>query len=296
MSIMGELDRHSLINREAKTVINKSMGQVIKENALNNANISEKVKKRALAAPGAKRNLEGYSQNNYFKESDLDRSQGCIRDFKHAYSQDGGLAVLFGNIAKNGAIIKTAGVDESILKFRGTVRVFDSQEQAVEAILADKIKAGEIVVIRYEGPKGGPGMQEMLYPTTYLKSKKLDKDCALLTDGRFSGGTSGLSIGHVSPEAALGGEIGLLEDGDVVEIDIPQRSINLLLTESKIAERRSLKESKGGFYPKRIREVSYALKQYAIFATSADKGAVKDKSLIDQYFNKNTQDKSKQNF
>jgi dihydroxy-acid dehydratase len=213
-----------------------------------------------------------------YKEADLDRDAGCIRDMEHCYSKEGGLAVLFGNIAENGCIVKTAGVDPSIFKFTGTARVFSSQDTACDAILNGGIKAGDVIVIRYEGPKGGPGMQEMLYPTSYLKSIHLGAQCALVTDGRFSGGTSGLSIGHVSPEAAAGGAIALLEDGDKIEIDIPARKINVSLTDKELAMRREKEEAKGSaaFTPvDRDRSISKALKAYALFAASADKGAVR---------------------
>ncbi|MCR4298783.1 MAG: dihydroxy-acid dehydratase, partial [Gallionella sp.] len=217
---------------------------------------------------------------------DADRANGCIRDKAHAYSQDGGLAVLYGNVAADGCIVKTAGVDESILKFTGRARVFESQDDAVAAILADQIVAGDVVVIRYEGPKGGPGMQEMLYPTSYLKSKDLGKVCALLTDGRFSGGTSGLSIGHVSPEAAQGGAIGLVEEGDTIEIDIPNRNINLAISESELTQRRAAMQAKGSHAWKpateRQRKVSVALRAYAAMVTSADKGAVRDVSQVEK--------------
>jgi len=232
-----------------------------------------------LAAPGGVPSLEAFSQSEYWKSLDDDRQAGCIRDVPHAYSQEGGLAVLFGNIAKHGCIVKTAGVDESIWTFTGLARVFESQDDAVTAILNDKIVAGDVVVIRYEGPKGGPGMQEMLYPTSYLKSKGLGKDCALLTDGRFSGGTSGLSIGHASPEAAQGGAIGLIEEGDTIEIDIPNRSIHLAVSDDTLASRRTAMASRGthAWMPvARDRLVSKSLQAYAALTTSADKGAVRD--------------------
>jgi dihydroxy-acid dehydratase len=216
---------------------------------------------------------------------DDDRARGCIRDKAHAYSQDGGLAVLYGNIARDGCIVKTAGVDDSILKFNGRARVFESQDDAVAAVLADQIVAGDVVVIRYEGPKGGPGMQEMLYPTSYLKSKGLGKVCALLTDGRFSGGTSGLSIGHVSPEAAQGGAIGLVQEGDCIEIDIPNRGIHLAVSDEELAQRRAEMEAQGrrAWRPtSRERHVSVALRAYAAMTTSADKGAVRDVTQIEQ--------------
>ena len=282
IAIMGELDKENLINRDAITVEGKTIIETIKENDINGnyPELTETAKIIALAAPCGKRNLIGMSQNTMFKKADLDRTNGCIRDIEHAYSKDGGLAVLYGNIAKNGCIVKTAGVDESIYKFTGKARIFDSQEQSVEAILSDKIQSGDIVVIRYEGPKGGPGMQEMLYPTTYLKSKKLDKDCALLTDGRFSGGTAGLSIGHISPEAADGGVIGLVEEHDQISINIPDRTIELLVSEDELKKRRDKLIQNEGFKPKRDRTVSKTLQLYAMFATSADKGAVRDLEKI----------------
>jgi len=220
-----------------------------------------------------------FSQDRRYNELDLDRTNGCIRNKANAYSQDGGLAVLYGNIALDGCIVKTAGVDESIWKFTGKARVFESQDAAVDAILGGKIVAGDVVVIRYEGPKGGPGMQEMLYPTSYLKSMGLGKECALLTDGRFSGGTSGLSIGHASPEAADGGAIGLVEEGDTIEIDIPNRRIQLLVSDAVLADRRAAMEARGekAWQPvDRQRVVSAALQAYALMTTSADKGAVRD--------------------
>ena len=218
------------------------------------------------------------SQETDYESFDTDRSEGCIRDLAHAYTKDGGLGVLFGNIAKDGCVIKTAGVDKSIWKFSGPAKVFDSQEAACEGILSGKVKAGDVVVITYEGPKGGPGMQEMLYPTSYIKSMHLGKECALITDGRFSGGTSGLSIGHISPEAAADGEIGLVRDGDIIEIDIPQRSINVRLTDEELQARREeeLARGKKAFTPPvRIREVSKSLKAYASMVSSADRGAVR---------------------
>ncbi len=216
------------------------------------------------------------SQGVMFKEPDLDREQGCIRDIAHAYFKDGGLAILYGNIARDGSVVKTAGVDPSIFKFKGTARVFESQDDACDGILEGKVKAGDVVVIRYEGPKGGPGMQEMLYPTSYIKSKGLGKDCALFTDGRFSGGTSGLSIGHVSPEAAAGGEIALLMDGDIIEIDIPARSVNVVLPQGEL-EKRKQKKAKEGYKPaSRNRQISKALQAYASMVTSADTGAVRE--------------------
>src|SRR5690606_13618737 len=234
-------------------------------------------------APGNVRSKEAFSQNTYYADLDLDREQGCIRSREHAYSQDGGLAVLYGNLAVNGCIVKTAGVDESILKFTGRARVFESQEDAVEGILGDAVKAGDVVIIRYEGPKGGPGMQEMLYPTSYLKSKGLGASSALLTDGRFSGGSSGLVIGHASPEAAEGGNIALVQDGDTIEIDIPNRRIHLAISDEELAERRAEMEARGDDAWKpvnRQRVVSQALVAYAALATSADRGAVRDLSQL----------------
>jgi len=224
-----------------------------------------------------------FSQNRQWPDLDTDRSNGCIRDVQHAYSQDGGLAVLYGNIADKGCIVKTAGVDASILKFSGPARIFESQDDAVAAILDDRVKAGDVVIIRYEGPKGGPGMQEMLYPTSYIKSKGLGKACALVTDGRFSGGTSGLSIGHVSPEAAEGGAIGLLEEGDFIEIDIPDRIIRVALTDAELALRREAMDARGdeAWLPvSRDRKVSIALQAYAAMTTSAAHGAVRDVSQL----------------
>ncbi len=277
-AILGELNKAGLLHKEAHTVEGKTIEQAIKENDIGGGapELTADAKQFALAAPGGTRTTEGMSQEHMHTECDLDRAGGCIRDVAHAYNKDGGLAVLYGNIATSGSIVKTAGVDESILKFKGRAVVFDSQEQSVEAILAGKVKSGDVVVIRYEGPSGGPGMQEMLYPTTYLSSRHLDKECALLTDGRFSGGTKGLSIGHVSPEAAAGGLIGLVEDGDEIAIDIPNRKIELLVPEPELEARREKLEESGGFKPKRDRTVSNALKLYGMFATSADMGAVRD--------------------
>ena len=217
------------------------------------------------------------SQNSAYPTLDTNRSEGCIRDMEHAYTKDGGLAILKGNIALNGCVVKTAGVDESIFKFTGTAKVFQSQDAACEGILSGKVQSGDVVIITYEGPKGGPGMQEMLYPTSYIKSKHLGKECALITDGRFSGGTSGLSIGHVSPEAAAGGAIGLVEDGDIIEIDIPNRSINVKISDEELEFRRNQEYSKGNeaFKPNRERKISKALKAYASMVSSADLGAVR---------------------
>ena len=282
LGILAELDRMGLIHRDALTVHAKTIGDAIDQNYVMK-NPSEEVKNRYLAGPGRKFNISAFSQNFHYDSLDLDREHGAIRDGAHAYSKDGGLAVLYGNLAIDGCIVKTAGVDESILKFTGPAIVFESQEEAVEGILGNKVKAGDVVVIRYEGPKGGPGMQEMLYPTSYLKSRHLGKSCALLTDGRFSGGTSGLSIGHASPEAANKGNIGLVRTGDMIEIDIPNRTINVGLTDAELADRRKEMEARGAnaWKPeKRNRLVSKALQAYAKMASSADKGAVRDISGI----------------
>jgi dihydroxy-acid dehydratase len=242
------------------------------------------VRKFFAAAPGGIRTTKAFSQDRVWPSLDLDRENGCIRNKKNAYSQDGGLAVLYGNIASEGCIVKTAGVDEEILKFTGKVKMFESQDAAVEAISADKIKEGDIVLIVYEGPKGGPGMQEMLYPTAHLKGKGLGKVCALLTDGRFSGGTSGLSIGHVSPEAAEGGAIALVEDGDTIDINIPDRAINLKVSDDVLQERRdAMNKKENPWQPKpRHRKVTEALKAYAMMTTSASNGAVRDISQLNK--------------
>jgi len=283
-AILGELDRAGLLHADAKTIYSPTL-----RDALTQWDIAltgdEAVKKFFRAAPGGVVTTIAFSQSMLYLELDADRSGGCIRDQAHAYSRDGGLAVLHGNIAPDGCIVKTAGVDESILKFTGRARVFESQDDAVAAILADQIVAGDVVVIRYEGPKGGPGMQEMLYPTSYLKSKGLGAACALLTDGRFSGGTSGLSIGHVSPEAAGGGAIGLVEEGDTIEIDIPNRGITLAVSDAEMTRRRAAMEAKGGkaWRPiNRQRQVSAALRAYAAMTTSADKGAVRDVTQVEK--------------
>jgi dihydroxy-acid dehydratase len=274
-SILGELSRAGLLHNDVPTVHSSSMGEAIAKWDIKVANNPE-AESLFKAAPGGVRTTQAFSQANRFKELDTDREGGVIRAKEHAFSQDGGLAVLFGNIALDGCIVKTAGVDESILKFTGSAHVCESQEQAVSDILTGKVKEGNVVVIRYEGPRGGPGMQEMLYPTSYLKSKGLGKACALLTDGRFSGGTSGLSIGHASPEAAEGGAIGLVQQGDTIEIDIPNRSIHLAVSDTELAQRRAIQDEKG-WKPveKRKRKVSTALKAYALLATSAAKGAVR---------------------
>ena len=278
IGILAELDRGGLIHRNEPTVHTATLGEALDANdTVNETNVAPREMFRA--APGGIPTQVAFSQSERWKTLDTDREAGCIRNMEHAYSKEGGLAVLFGNIAERGCIVKTAGVDESIWKFTGTARVFESQDDSVSAILNSRIKAGDIVIIRYEGPKGGPGMQEMLYPTSYLKSKGMGKECALLTDGRFSGGTSGLSIGHASPEAAEGGAIGLIEDGDTIEIDIPNRSINLTISDAALATRRTAMEAKGKDAWKplgRVRVVSKALLAYAALTTSADKGAVRD--------------------
>lgn len=280
MSILGQLDRADLLNRSEPTVHTATLGDALDRWDISRTN-SDGVRNFYMAAPGGVRTTEAFSQSARWKDLDLDRATGVIRSAEHAFSKDGGLAVLKGNVALDGCIVKTAGVDESILRFTGPARVFESQDATVKAILSNEIKAGDVVVIRYEGPRGGPGMQEMLYPTSYLKSKGLGKACALLTDGRFSGGTSGLSIGHVSPEAAEGGAIGLVREGDIIEIDIPGRTINLKISDAELAKRRA-EQDKLGWKPAapRKRNVSTALKVYAQFATSAAKGAVRDLSRL----------------
>lgn len=284
-TIMGKLMAAGLVNEDCVTITGDTMGVQIRKNDihLQAPELTEKAKKRALAAPGGKFCLEGFAQDTYYPAADMDAAKGAIRDVETAYSQDGGLCVLYGNIAQQGCIVKTAGVDAGILTFKGTAVVCDSQEQAIDTILDEsKVKPGSVVIIRYEGPRGGPGMQEMLYPTSYLKSRHIDKQCALITDGRFSGGTSGLSIGHVSPEAEEGGNIGLLEDGDPIEINIPNRTINVLLTDEVLAARRAAMEAKGSaaFKPIRDRQVSPALQAYGLMATSAANGAMRDISKL----------------
>jgi len=281
-AILGQLDRAGLINRSEPTVHAATMGDAIDKWDISRTN-SESVRNFYLAAPGGVRTTQAFSQSNRWTELDLDRQNGVIRSAETPFSKDGGLAVLKGNIAIDGCIVKTAGVDESILKFTGRARVFESQDDSVKAILSNEIKPGDVLVIRYEGPRGGPGMQEMLYPTSYLKSKGLGKACALLTDGRFSGGTSGLSIGHVSPEAAEGGTIGLVREGDTIEIDIPNRSITLLVTDDELVQRRHDQDALGWkpAHPRK-RNVTTSLKAYAAFATSAARGAVRDTQAIDK--------------
>jgi len=275
MAILGELDRANLLNTSCPTVHEPTLKDALDKWDIIRTEDAD-VYEFYRSSPGGIPTQVAFSQNRYYSTLDGDREKGVIRNAEHAFSKDGGLAVLYGNIALDGCIVKTAGVDESILKFTSTARVFESQDAAVEAILDHKIVAGDIVVIRYEGPRGGPGMQEMLYPTSYLKSKGLGKDCALITDGRFSGGSSGLSIGHVSPEAAEGGAIGLVEDGDTIEIDIPNRTIHLNVDDATMAHRRTVQEAKG-WHPaeERKRKVSKSLKIYAMHSTSAAKGAVR---------------------
>ncbi|MBT3047291.1 MAG: dihydroxy-acid dehydratase [gamma proteobacterium symbiont of Ctena orbiculata] len=283
IAILGELDRGGLIHRDVPTVHAATIGEAIEHWDILRSS-EEEARNRYLAAPGGVPTQVAFSQSSRWPDLDLDREQGCIRGLDHAYSKDGGLAVLYGNLAEQGCIVKTAGVDASILKFSGPARIFESQDCAVEAILNDEIAAGDVVLIRYEGPKGGPGMQEMLYPTSYLKSKGLGKACALITDGRFSGGTSGLSIGHCSPEAAEGGNIGLVEEGDRIEIDIPGRTIAIAVDAQTLEKRRQAMVAKGGqaWRPLgRERSVSQALKAYAAFTTSAARGAVRDINQLD---------------
>jgi dihydroxy-acid dehydratase len=275
MAILGELDRAGLVHRDVPTVHAGSLGEAIERWDIAQTK-SQQVREFYLAAPGGVPTQTAFSQDRRWEELDLDREAGVIRSVQHPFSKDGGLAVLKGNLAPDGCIVKTAGVDESILKFSGPARVFESQDAAVQGILSNRIKPGDVVVIRYEGPRGGPGMQEMLYPTSYLKSKGLGKACALITDGRFSGGSSGLSIGHVSPEAADGGVIGLVREGDIIEIDIPNRTVHLAVGDDEIARRRAAQDA-AGWKPavRRKRRVTAALKAYAAFATSAAKGAVR---------------------
>ncbi|CAK0779404.1 dihydroxy-acid dehydratase [Gammaproteobacteria bacterium] len=283
IGILAELDRAGLVHREVNTVYAPTLGE-----ALNRWDVmrtqEDTVRQRYLAAPGGVPTQSAFSQNRRWPDLDLDRTAGCIRDLAHAYSRDGGLAVLYGNLAEDGCIVKTAGVDPSCLVFTGPARIFESQEAAVEGILGDRIKPGDVVVIRYEGPRGGPGMQEMLYPTSYLKSKGLGKACALITDGRFSGGTSGLSIGHISPEAAEGGTIALLEEGDLIEIDIPNRILRVVVATEELTRRRTAMEAKGTTAWKptdRKRLISAALRAYAAMTTSAARGAVRDVSQVE---------------
>ena len=278
LSIMKILADNGLVDTSVSRADRLTLGEAIDHWAIGGKNYTDEADELWRSAPGEKRNLSLGSQMSYYGSLDTDRSSGCIRDMEHAYVKDGGIAVLRGNIAEDGCVVKTAGVDESIFRFRGPARMFHSQEEAVEGILGGKVNSGDVVVIAYEGPKGGPGMQEMLYPTSYIKSRHLGKECALITDGRFSGGTSGLSIGHISPEAASGGAIGLVEDGDIISIDIPARTINVELSREELDERRRREEAHGSeaFTPRgRDRQVSRALKAYASMVASADKGGVR---------------------
>ena len=278
MGIMNELVKAGLVDDSVKRVDGLTLGQAIDQYCITSVNVTEEAVNIYKSAPAHRFNLVLGSQESYYKELDTDRTAGCIRDVEHAYVKDGGLAVLYGNIAQDGCVVKTAGVDESIFRFAGPAKVFDSQDAACEGILKDKVVSGDVVVITYEGPKGGPGMQEMLYPTSYIKSKHLGKECALITDGRFSGGTSGLSIGHISPEAAAGGAIGLVKDGDIIEINIPERTIKVKVSDEELAKRRQAEEARGpkAFTPPfRQRTVSKALKAYAKMVASADKGGVR---------------------
>ena len=288
LGILGELDRGGLLDTSTTNVLRSTLGDELAAydiarpgpDGVPGSQVSEEIRTGYLAAPAGVRTTEMFSQASRWESLDTDRAAGCIRDIEHAYSADGGLAVLFGNIAEKGCIVKTAGVDESILTFSGPAVVFESQEDAVAGILGKQVTSGDVVIISHEGPRGGPGMQEMLYPTTYIKSMHLGKECALLTDGRFSGGTSGLSIGHVSPEAAAGGLIGLVRSGDIIDIDIPRRSISVRLSDEEIERRRAEEEARGedAWTPHvdRPRKVSAALRAYAMLATSADLGAVRD--------------------
>lgn len=278
LSILSILTDEGLIDTSVHRVDRHTLAEAIEAYAIRDGVCPTKAKQLWHSAPGNRFNLVLGSQENYYNDLDTDRSTGCIRDFEHAYVKDGGLAVLFGNIARDGCIVKTAGVDEKIFHFKGRAKVFESQEEACEGILGGRVESGDVVVITYEGPKGGPGMQEMLYPTSYIKSKHLGQACALITDGRFSGGTSGLSIGHISPEAAAGGNIGLVRDGDLIEIDIPNRSIELLVDDAELERRRAEELARGqaAFTPRqRQRTVSKALQAYAALVSSADKGAVR---------------------
>jgi dihydroxy-acid dehydratase len=268
LNILGELAKGGLLATDAKRVDGLTLAEAIAKYDVTKPDVDPEARRIYLSAPGRKFNIQLGSQNATYKEFDTDRAEGCIRDLQHAYTKDGGLAVLKGNIAQDGCVVKTAGVDESIWKFSGPAKVFDSQEAACDGILGGKVVSGDVVVITHEGPKGGPGMQEMLYPTSYIKSKHLGKECALITDGRFSGGTSGLSIGHISPEAAAGGNIGKIVDGDIIEIDIPARTINVRLTDTELAARPMTPVT-------RDRKVSKSLRAYAAMVSSADKGGVR---------------------
>ena len=273
MGILGELAANSLIDTSVKRVDSASLAETLDKYYYASENFSDEARNTYLSAPANRYSREMASQECYYEAMDSDHSEGCIRDIEHAYFRDGGLAVLFGNIARNGCIVKTAGVDQSLMQFSGKAKVFESQEQAMNGILGNEVEAGDVVIIRYEGPKGGPGMQEMLYPTSYLKSKHLDKACALITDGRFSGGTSGLSIGHVSPEAASGGEIGIVRNGDIIDIDITSRSINLRISEAELAERMAAWTTHKP--QNRDRKIPQSLRAYSLLVSSADQGAVR---------------------
>lgn len=273
MGILGELAANSLIDTSVGRVDSASLKETLDKYYFGSANFSAEARNIYLSAPANRYSREMASQENYYDTMDNDHAKGCIRDMQNAYFRDGGLAVLFGNIARKGCIVKTAGVDQSLMQFSGKAKVFESQEQAMNGILSNEVEAGDVVIIRYEGPKGGPGMQEMLYPTSYLKSKHLDKACALITDGRFSGGTSGLSIGHVSPEAASGGEIGIVRNGDIIDIDITSRSINLRISDAELAERMAawrVHKPQG-----RDRKIPQSLRAYSLLVSSADQGAVR---------------------
>ena len=282
VAILGELDRASLLHRQVRTVHAETLAEALDRWDIARASAGDEARLRFSAGPAGVPTQQAFSQNTRWPSLDLDRASGCIRDRAHAYSQDGGLAVLYGNLAEDGCIVKTAGVDESILVFEGPARIVESQEEAVDAILSGRIQPGDVVLIRYEGPKGGPGMQEMLYPTSYLKSKGLGKVCALVTDGRFSGGTSGLSIGHVSPEAAEGGVIALVEEGDRIRIDIPNRRIQLAVTDAELQRRRGARDAQTWRPANRRRPVSAALRAYAAMTTSAARGAVRDVKQVER--------------
>jgi dihydroxy-acid dehydratase len=278
LSIMGELERNKMIDSSVRRIDYETLHKAIADWDIMSNEVRPEATDFYLSAPSLKKNIELASQGTYYDKTDTDRKNGCIRSVQNAYNKDGGLAVLYGDIAKNGCIVKTAGIDPSLFRFKGPAVIFESQEEAADGILKGRVKEGDAVVIRYEGPKGGPGMQEMLYPTSYLKSKQLDKKCALITDGRFSGGTSGLSIGHLSPEAAAGGEIAVLKEGDIIEIDVASRKINALISENELAKRFNEEKHKGenAFKPeKRNRVIPPSLKAYAKLVSSADKGAVR---------------------
>ncbi len=285
-AILGELRRGGLLNEDVHTVHSADIDTWLGSWDIRGPKPSEIAIELFHAAPGCVRSARAFSQSERWESLDTDAAEGCIHDVDHAYSKDGGLAILYGNIAERGCVVKTAGVDESILTFSGPAFVVESQDDAVDSILSGRVKSGDVVVIRYEGPRGGPGMQEMLYPTSYLKGLGLGKECALLTDGRFSGGTSGLSIGHVSPEAAAGGAIALVETGDMIAIDIPNRTITLEIDDETLSARRETIEASGGYLPvDRDRAVSPALRAYAMMATSADTGAVRDVDGVERLVN-----------